>query len=104
MIKTALGYVSAVIFIYGLATVFSGALKALGKQTLGSWVILVSFYAVALPLSVHFSFNMDMGIIGLWLGPLCGVTVELIAFLIIMIKFINWEDILKDVRKRLNTS
>lgn len=101
LISSTIGYMGLVILIHGGSMVLAGALKGIGKQSIASWVILIGFYVVALPMTLVFAFYFDMGITGLWMGPVCGVVVELIVFIIAMNKFIDWDAILIDIRKRL---
>ena len=58
---------------------------------------MIGFYAIALPLAIVFVFEMNLGLQGLWLGPVCGVALELGLFLFVMKYLINWDKILIEV-------
>ena len=41
-----------------------------------------------------FVFIYDLGIYGLWLGPVCGVSVELFLYIAVYVFGIKWEETL----------
>lgn len=55
--------------------VSAGILRAQGRQKVGSYLNLVSYYIIALPLGYVLAFVFDLEVYGLWMGLICGVFV-----------------------------
>lgn len=51
-----------------LATNCNGILRGLGRQEVGGYVQLLSYYAVAMPISMGTTFGFGWGLSGLWSG------------------------------------
>lgn len=51
-----------------LAATCNGILRGLGRQEIGGWVQLFSYYVVGLPISFSLAFKTDMSLDGLWAG------------------------------------
>lgn len=77
----------------------AGILRGQGRQQLGSYLNLVSYYGIALPLAFVFAFHLDLGLAGLLLGLVLGVLVLSIAEFVCILKS-NWGDILLSSEKR----
>lgn len=56
------------ISLLGFALSLQGALKALQKQNIASWILLLSLYGVSLPMSYFLAIKLEVGITGLWTG------------------------------------
>ena len=81
--------------------IISGALRGLGKQTIVTWIVLFSFYVLVLPLAYYFAFMKNLGIFGLWLGPICGCSVELLISIVIIFFYIDWEKLSEEILEKV---
>lgn len=52
-----------------LAAVCNGILRGLGRQEIGGYVNLFSYYVIAMPISFGTGFYLHWDLNGLWLGP-----------------------------------
>ena len=50
-------------------------MRGLGKQALGAWVVIFSFYGICLTCAYIFAFIGEQKLIGLWTGVNCGLAV-----------------------------
>jgi multidrug resistance protein, MATE family len=57
----------------GLATMAHGLLRGIGRQSIGSYVNLASYYLVGMPISAATAFALDWKLGGLWLGVTIGL-------------------------------
>jgi len=51
----------------------AGCLRAQARQHIGSRLNVFAYYFFGLPISFWLGFKMDLGIVGLWIGLVCGV-------------------------------
>ncbi|KAJ2049807.1 ethionine resistance protein [Coemansia sp. S16] len=66
-------------FVDAISGVSAGVLRSLGRQTIGAWINIPSYYVVGLPLGLYLTYGApSTGVIGLWIG-LC-VAAVLAAF------------------------
>lgn len=77
-------------FLDGFQCVLSGAARGCGWQTMCSIINLGAYYFVALPCAVLFAFILHMGGMGLWLGIICGLLVQVVVLVTINL-FTDWE-------------
>ncbi|KAF7819941.1 protein DETOXIFICATION 16-like [Senna tora] len=82
--------VATIAFVDSIQTVLSGVARGCGRQKLGAFVNLGSYYLVGVPLAVVFSIVLHMKVKGLWLGITLAVTVQAVC-LLLMIACTNWE-------------
>ncbi|KNA09417.1 hypothetical protein SOVF_153750, partial [Spinacia oleracea] len=76
-------------FLDGFQCVLSGAARGCGWQTMCSIINLGAYYFVALPCAVFFAFILHMGGMGLWMGIICGLLVQVIVLVTINL-FTDW--------------
>ena len=57
----------------GLCAVSHGLLRGVGRQEIGGYANLVTYYTVALPISFAATFWFDWGLSGLWFGVTIGL-------------------------------
>lgn len=82
----------------GTVAALSGALKGIGRQKIGGRIVVFSYYAVAIPISVlltyHWggSFNFGMGTLGLCLGTLVGTYTHGLLYYIYLFYICDWND------------
>ncbi|XP_062109982.1 protein DETOXIFICATION 17-like [Humulus lupulus] len=86
-------------FLDGFQCVLSGAARGCGWQKLCAFINLGAYYVVAIPLAVLFGFFFHIGGMGLWIGIICGLSIQVIA-LTTVIACTNWEkEAMKAVRR-----
>jgi MATE family multidrug resistance protein len=68
--------VCAVMQIFdALAAVSHGLLRGIGRQAVGGYANLFSYYVVALPIALGTSFGLGWKLAGLWVGLTAGLAV-----------------------------
>ncbi|OMO73914.1 Multi antimicrobial extrusion protein [Corchorus olitorius] len=87
-------------FLDGFQCVLSGAARGCGWQNLCAWINLGAYYGVGIPCAVLFAFVLQIGGMGLWLGIICGLTVQIIA-LVTLNACTNWDNEAAIAKQRL---
>lgn len=64
--------VSIAVLADGLNCTQNGMLRGSGRQALGASMSGTAYWVIALPIGYHMTFNMDMGVEGLWWGLVIG--------------------------------
>nr|QFR37242.1 MATE transporter [Cyberlindnera americana] len=77
----------------------AGVLRSQGRQKIGSYFNLASYYIVALPLSYFLAFNCGFEIAGLWMGLGAGISILAISETVLLLKS-NWPSIMREARER----
>ena len=82
-----------------LAACCNGILRGLGRQEVGGYVQLFSYYAVAMPISMGTAFGLGWQLYGLWAGvaTALGLVAVIEGF---FLSRINWERSVEDARSR----
>lgn len=78
-----------------LAAVLGGVLRGQGKQYIGGYLNLFSYYILALPLSFILGFYFDFELMGLWWGLSSGVSFTAIYELFYIINT-DWDKVIKN--------
>ncbi|KAG0502553.1 hypothetical protein HPP92_002625 [Vanilla planifolia] len=100
-VKDMAPLVCASVFMDSLQGVLSGVARGCGWQHIGAYVNLGAFYLIGIPTSIFLGFVWHVGGKGLWIGILCGSTVQTILLSLVTI-FTNWEIQAKMARERLS--
>ncbi|XP_073220355.1 protein DETOXIFICATION 16-like isoform X2 [Cicer arietinum] len=87
-------------FVDSIQTVLTGVSRGCGRQKLGAFVNLGSFYLVGVPLSAIFAFVIHMNGQGLLLGLIIALVVVVVCLLIITLHT-NWEKETNKAAKRV---
>jgi len=66
----------------GLQTIVSNALNGLSDMKMPALIVVLAYWEIGIPAGVVFGFVMDLGVLGLWLGMLLGMSIAAIACLI----------------------
>ncbi|KAI9789812.1 MAG: hypothetical protein M1816_005729 [Peltula sp. TS41687] len=82
-----------------VGTVLSGVLRGLGRQSIGGWANLLSYYLVGLPLSFYTAFVLEWKLIGLWAGVAIGLTVVTVVELWFVYRT-DWDRAVKEAKER----
>ncbi|XBH94390.1 hypothetical protein VPH35_085177 [Triticum aestivum] len=95
---------SVSIIFDNLQCVLSGIVRGCGLQRIGASVNLSAYYLVGIPAALCFAFVFHLGGMGLWLGIICGVVVQMLLLLAITIRT-NWDkEALKAKNRVLSSS
>ncbi|KAJ5095204.1 hypothetical protein N7532_007495 [Penicillium argentinense] len=80
LISSILPLCAVELVLDSLVSCLAGVLRAIGRPSLGTYVQIPVYYAMAIPLSFVIAFHLHWGIMGIWTGLLVGqfvlVTVE----------------------------
>ena len=74
-----------------------------GRQHLGSYINLVAYYIVAMPISIFCGFFLEWELLGLWTG----VAVALLVIAVIEVFIIlgtDWDKVVEDAKNRVEAS
>ncbi|KAI3410697.1 Protein DETOXIFICATION (Multidrug and toxic compound extrusion protein) [Psidium guajava] len=77
-------------FLDGFQCVLSGSARGCGWQNLCAWINLGAYYVVAIPCAVLFAFRFHLRGMGLWMGIICGLSVQVMALLTVN-ACTNWD-------------
>ncbi|KAL3512203.1 hypothetical protein ACH5RR_024920 [Cinchona calisaya] len=89
--------------IDGLQCVLSGTVRGCGRQKIGAYINLGSYYIVGIPAAVLLAFVLHLGGKGLWLGIICALIVQVLCLFIITLRT-NWEQEAKKAKDRVYDS
>jgi MATE family multidrug resistance protein len=75
-IVSAVAPICAVMQIFdSLAAMSHGLLRGIGRQAIGSYTNLFSYYLIAIPISFATAFGLQWKLAGLWCGVMTGLIV-----------------------------
>ncbi|KAM9846557.1 multidrug and toxin extrusion protein 1 [Aulostomus maculatus] len=86
-------------FFDALLCVCSGILVGSGMQKVAAWSNLVCYYCIGLPVGIALMFVAKLRILGLWLGLLVCVFVEMVFFLVLIFR-LNWKKVTQKAQLR----
>ncbi|XP_075522319.1 LOW QUALITY PROTEIN: protein DETOXIFICATION 14-like [Primulina tabacum] len=105
--KEVVGYVTNMaplvclsVIIDSMQGTLSGVARGCGWQHIGAYVNLAAFYAFGIPIAASLGFWLNLRGKGLWIGVLCGATLQTIL-LVVITSFTNWEKQAAMARERL---
>jgi len=92
--------VSAAQFFDATTALANGLVRGLGRQSVGGWINLATYYIFAVPLALFLAFGPPkLGLTGLWIGPCSGLA--MITFLEgAFVKWSSWQRAVDDARSR----
>lgn len=90
--------VSVFVIFDSLACVANGIMRALALQLIGGTLSLIGYYAIAVPLALYLSFNLNLQLLGLWLGNGAGLLTIGITEICIIYN-IKWNEVIKHAKK-----
>jgi MATE family multidrug resistance protein len=91
----------------GTVAAMSGTIKGLGKQRVAGRIVVFSYYAVAIPISVLLAYhwggniNFGMGTLGLCLGTLVGTYTHLFLYSIYIFYVTDWDEEVDAAKTRI---
>ncbi|KEH26665.1 putative multi antimicrobial extrusion protein [Medicago truncatula] len=102
-VATMLPIIAVSNFLDGLQCVLSGTVRGVGRQNIGAYVNLGSYYLVGTPAAVVLAFVLHIGGKGLYLGFICALIVQVFSLTIITVRT-DWEKEAKKATDRVYDS
>ncbi|CAL8995064.1 unnamed protein product [Prunus brigantina] len=90
-------------FLDGFQCVLSGAARGCGWQNLCVLINLGAYYVVGIPTAVLFAFILHIGGMGLWMGIICGLLVQVTALVAVNVCTDWYEEATKAANRVQNT-
>lgn len=78
-----------------LTVICSGVLRGQGRQHVGGYINLVSFYVIALPCAFFLAFYCRLELVGLWLGMIIALCLAS-AFQLYFVVNSDWDRIFNE--------
>jgi MATE family multidrug resistance protein len=94
-------YVAVFLVIHGVGMSLGGALRGFGKQGIATRLVFFAFFIIGHPMSAIICFYFGVGLPGITLGFTLGSISMGILFYITITFFCDWENIARDVRKKM---
>ncbi|XP_059072584.1 protein DETOXIFICATION 16-like isoform X2 [Cryptomeria japonica] len=108
--KNVIDYVAKMIpllaassFLEGFQCILSGIARGCGWQKVGAYINLGAYYLVGIPISFFLAFVLHIGGRGLWLGIICGLSVQSIL-LSLVTTCTGWEQQARNAKDRVYSS
>ncbi|CAL4969882.1 unnamed protein product [Urochloa decumbens] len=98
-----LPFVAASIMLDCQQSALSGVVRGCGWQKRGAFINLAAYYLVGIPAAVTFAFVCHLRGMGLWFGLLCGLAVQVILLLSVIL-CINWDKEALMAKDRVSSS
>lgn len=100
LITNVIPIVAAAQFFDATTALSNALLRGLGRQSIGGYLNLGTYYLFAVPLSLLLTFGPPkLGLTGLWIGPCLGLMVCTLCLGSYM-SYTNWEAAVEDARRR----
>ena len=71
------------------------AIRASGKQQVGTLITSIAYIAVGIPLAALLCFKYNMGIKGIWAGPTVAVAINTVCYLLIFAR-LDWDKLIAE--------
>ena len=68
----------------------SGVIRGVGHQLWGAAVTFTAYYVVGLPVGISLALATDLGVVGMWIGLLCGSVTHAAIYIVILLA-LNWQ-------------
>lgn len=99
LVARVLPLVAVFVVADNLAGVADGVLNGMGRQHVGAWCNLASYYLSALPIGFYLCFKMDWKLTGLWFG-LAGSLIFACIITVVVLLSSNWNKEAKKAEER----
>ena len=92
--------VSLFFTIFEAIQIVSGTfIRGTGKQCDGAFLTISAYLVLGIPSAWYMTFHRDMGIVGLWYGPMLSCIFLCIAYNIFIVR-IDWEKLFVEIEER----
>ncbi|KAL7267995.1 ethionine resistance protein [Rhizina undulata] len=88
-------------FVDGISCIGAGVLRGQGRQYIGSYLNLVTYYVIAMPFSIVTAFVFDWKLTGLWSGVAIALFLNA-AIETTIIRRTNWAKVVEDTKARVS--
>lgn len=75
----------------------------IGRQYIGSYINIVAYYVIAIPISATTAFVFGWGLLGLWSGVAIALALMAILQTTIILKT-DWTKVVADAKARISTA
>ncbi|CAN6164062.1 unnamed protein product [Urochloa humidicola] len=90
-------------FFDGIQCVLSGVARGCGWQKIGACINLGAYYIVGIPSAYLIAFVLHVGGMGLWLGIICGLSVQVLLLMMVTL-CTNWDNEATKAKDRVYNS
>ncbi|CAL5047682.1 unnamed protein product [Urochloa decumbens] len=90
-------------FFDGIQCVLSGVARGCGWQKIGACINLGAYYIVGIPSAYLIAFVLHVGGMGLWLGIICGLMVQVLLLMMVTL-CTNWDNEAAKAKDRVYSS
>ncbi|KAJ4971773.1 hypothetical protein NE237_004872 [Protea cynaroides] len=90
VVSSLSGLLAAAVFLNSIQPVLSGVAIGSGWQSVVAYVNLSCYYIIGIPLGIVLGYVAKLEVKGIWLGMICGVTLQSLVLLVITWKT-DWE-------------
>ncbi|PAN24697.1 hypothetical protein PAHAL_4G245800 [Panicum hallii] len=90
-------------FFDGIQCVLSGVARGCGWQKIGACINLGAYYIAGIPCAYLIAFVLRVGGMGLWLGIICGLLVQLLLLMVVTL-CTNWDNEVTKAKDRVYSS
>jgi Na+-driven multidrug efflux pump len=82
--------------------VAGGILRGLGKTTHASIITGIAYWVISLPMEYFFAFHLGYGVIGLWIGQMCGSIFHATTYIyLVNFHFGDWVSLAEEARRKI---
>jgi len=92
-------HLAVLAILYGIGAILSGVVRGIGFQRTGAIANLGAYYAVGLPVAFISVFVFRSDSWGLWLGMGCGLVIQVICFISIIL-CTSWDQLAEEAMLR----
>jgi len=90
-------------FFDGIQCVLSGVARGCGWQKIGACINLGAYYVAGIPCAYLIAFVLRVGGMGLWLGIICGLLVQVLLLMVVTL-CTNWDNEATKAKDRVYSS
>lgn len=89
-VATLIPFVACVALFDGIQGVLSGVARGCGRQEMGAYVNLSTFYVIGIPIALVLAFHFNLGGQGLFIGLLSGLGSQMLTLCIVTMRT-DWD-------------
>jgi multidrug resistance protein, MATE family len=77
-----------------------GVLRGLGKFVDATVMAIIAYYVVSLPMEYIIAFKLEYGLVGLWLGQMCGSLFHVLSTQYLISFHYDWNKIAREAKEK----